>query len=109
MEKACNIEDFDYVREVLRINPGTQCWHFEKCLQAMRQYNESWWRLLHDEGELAAKQIDEPVLLIPIETFKAGVEAVIGRKITKYELSLQNLALIAEFKKKYSQYEPSKS
>lgn len=102
MVHGYDIKDFDYVRDVLRINPGKDPEQFDECLIAMQKYIEPWWRTLHDKVQLAAQQIDEHVLLIDWHVFKSGVEAVLGRYLREKELSSENTTLIAEFKEKYA-------
>lgn len=93
---------FDYLRDKLDINPVKENERFEECLAAMEKYPTPWWYdLRHNHEELAACQIDEPVLLIRWYAFKDGVEKVLGRKLAENELHSQNTALLEEFREKY--------
>ena len=97
-------EDMRYVLEGLEINPATSPERFSQCLDAMVKYDKPWWSELRGNiVALANAQIDQPVLLIPWNTFKAGVEKVLGRPLMKGELSSANTELIKEFHKKYEE------
>ena len=92
--------DFTYLRDEMDIHPLAEL--FEECLAAMKQYSSPWWfELKGNPAELAAKQIHEPALLIHMNTFKKGVEKVIGRKLGEGELTYNNHALKQEFDEKY--------
>lgn len=92
--------DFNYLRDELDIHPQSQ--RFEECLTAMKKYSSPWWyELKGDAKELAAMQMNEPVLLILMNTFKKGVEKVLGRKIGDNELSHNNTELKKEFEAHY--------
>ena len=95
--------NFAYVEDVLGVSPSRESKRFESCQDAMEKYSTPWWHeLRHDNVELAAMQIKEPVLLISMNTFKKGVEEVLGRKLKTDELSFTNDALRTEFYEKYA-------
>ena len=92
--------DFTYLQDEMDIHPLAEL--FEECLEAMHRYPSPWWfELRNDPAALAAKQIHEPALLVRMNTFKKGVEKVIGRKLAEGELTFKNMELKKEFDEKY--------
>lgn len=102
---ASYMGNFDYLRDKLDINPIKERARFDECLEAMEKYDTPWWHeLRHDDMALAIKQIDEPVLLIRWNVFKAAVEKILERKLAEGELTSSNTALLAEIKEKYQKH-----
>jgi len=92
----------NYLCEELDLHPASQ--RFKDCLEAMENYSEPWWYTLRqDLGALAAKQFEEPTLLIRGNTFKKGIQKVCKRKISDDELSKKNQSLKDEFFSKYQE------
>ena len=99
---ATYMGNFDYLRDKLDIDPIKESARFEECLCAMEKYDSPWWHeLRHNDLALAIKQIDEPVLLIRWNIFKAAVEKILERKLYEGELTSTNTALLSEIKEKY--------
>ena len=100
--------NFAYLEEILDFRPSSNPSRFDQCLDVMKKYSEKgdrWWIENHgDCVSLAARQLDEPVLLIPMEVFIKGITIVLGRIPNKSEISSHNEAFIAEFKEKYQEY-----
>ncbi len=100
--------NFAYLEEILEFRPSSNPERFDMCLEVMQKYSDKgdrwWYDLRGDCAKLAARQLDEPVLLIPLSVFVKGVADVLGRVPDRKELSSQNKALIAEFKEKYEEY-----
>ncbi len=74
----------------------------------MEEYSkngDAWW-IEHsgDTAELAARQLEEPFLLIQMNDFVNGLQKVLGRPVNSKEISSKNKELIAEFKNKYPAY-----
>lgn len=107
MKNPCNpnsehtMKNFDYVREVLHVNPGVSPEAFVACMRAMERYSFPWWLKAKSKKELAAHQLAEPILLVPWADFKAGVQEVLKRSINDEELTSDNQALHDEFNKRY--------
>lgn len=97
--------NYNFVRDTLGVDPIANPCRFTECIVAMEKYSSPWWfehRL--DNAALASMQLNEPVLLIRFSAFKKGVEKVLGRTIRDTELTIENVALIAEFNEKYATY-----
>lgn len=94
-----------YLKNVLGLCPAKCPGQYENCLRAMAKYDTPWWTEEKDETVLAFYQLKEPMLLIPFRTLENGVSKVLGRRVQKGELSLQNHSLIQEFFEKYREYE----
>ena len=100
--------NFSYLEEYLGFRPSSNPDDFDLCLEVMKKYSskgDTWWYDLRgDSARLAARQIDEPVLLIRYETFVQGVALVMGQVPEQKELSCRNKAFIAKFKEKFEEY-----
>ena len=95
----------NYIENFLNVTPRNAK-VFDTVFEAMLRYDTEWWHD-HDEGYKAYMQFDEPVLLVPIDTFKRGVEKVIGRTVSYKELSKKNDSLREEFSLMYPKYKIS--
>lgn len=95
------VGDYNYLRDVLDINPLKNKERFEACLRAMQKYSTPWWHDLRDDLKaLIAMQLKEPNLLIPCRQFKKGLSIVLERPIKDSELYFANEALKKEFAEK---------
>lgn len=103
MNKTSAMENFEYIKETLLINPATNPHGFEECLKAMEKYKTPWWAKERDRRVQANWQIDEPVLLIPWQIFKKGVEDILGYTLEDKELSSDNGDMIIKFHERYDE------
>jgi hypothetical protein len=99
---------FTYLEEVLDFKPSSNPRRFSEVLAVMDKYiksGDAWWvKFRNDPVRLAARQITEPVLLIPIYTFTQGLTEVLGRVPRAEEVSFKNKALVTEFSTKLKLY-----
>lgn len=101
---------FSYLEDTLRVRPSHDPSYFEKCINVMKEYEQKgdvWWLKNKDPAELSRRQIDEKILLIPLQIFKSGLSLVLGREVEEKEISFKNNAFIAEFKEKFKSYTPT--
>ncbi len=102
------LSNFAYLEDYLRFKPASNPAKFDKTLELMEMYTkkgDKWWiKYIDDPAKLAARQILEPVLLIPVHTLIRGLTLVLGRHPKAEELVPNNKKLIAEFSAKYAQY-----
>lgn len=91
---------FDYLEDVLGMKPSHK--DFRRNLEAMEKYESPWWfELRNNPVELAAKQMEEPVLLIESDLFVKGVQKVLGTSVSKQALLQGDKDIIEAFKEKY--------
>lgn len=102
---ATKMSNFAYLEDFLQLKASQDPQYFTKCLDRMRAYEDAgdkWWlQYSNNCVELAARQIQEDVLLIPFRTFVQGISEVLNRPVKNSEVSKFNKALIAEFDEKY--------
>ena len=107
------LSSFEYLEEVLNFRPSSNPDKFESVLAVMERYSEkgdTWWLKYRNEPEkLVARQLLEPVLLIPISTLIKGLTIVLGRTPKREELTPMNKDLLSEFSKKYKSYQSESS
>ena len=100
--------NFAYLEEVLNFRPSSNPDKFESVLAVMERYSkkgDNWWIKYRNEPEkLVARQLLEPVLLIPTATLIKGLQRVLGRMPKKEELTPMNKDLLSEFARKYKSY-----
>ena len=95
------VGDYNYLRDVLDINPLQNKERFEMCLQAMQKYTTPWWHDLHNDFKaLLTMQFKEPALLITSRHFKKALSVVLDRPVNDSELYFSNEALKKEFEEK---------
>ena len=100
--------NFSYLEDYLRFRPSSNPAKFDETLNLMENYSkkgDKWWiKYFDDPAKLAARQILEPVLLIPVHILVRGLTLVLGRRPKEEELVPNNDKLIAEFSAKYPHY-----
>ena len=101
------VTHFGYLEDVLGVRAAKNPSYFDSCIDVMKGYearNDLWWLYGKDSCELANRQIDERILLIPFDVFKDGLTKVLKRSVSDSEISFTNKALVAEFKEKFKEY-----
>lgn len=78
----------DYLQSMAeKVAPGANPVQIKMMEKAMAKYGDIHWWEYPDKRDRACWQLFEPVLIIPFEDFRSGLENLVGRKIEDSEFA----------------------